>query len=95
MKLKLLATSHHRNGVCGTPFNIHLFQSDGETLLGIDFGGMDFAVVDPAKAAAGDIAFGSNSFRGDHFAEAVRALAKKAKPAVADGALFVNWGVKK
>jgi hypothetical protein len=93
-KLELIATSHHRNGICGAPFNVSLFKdTDGTTKLFVDFGNSNYAVLQVDKLAADDIAFGSNSWRGDHYADEVRALAKNAGPSVADGALFVRHPV--
>lgn len=95
MKKKLLSASHHRNGITGTPFDVALIKDeDGSTKVCIDFGGSDFAVLQVDRLAKGDIAFGSNSWRGDHYSDEVRALMKGAKPAVARGALFVNYGTK-
>lgn len=95
MKMKLLSNSHHRNGVCGTPFDVALIKDeDGSTKVCIDFGGSDFAVLQVDRLAEGDIAFGSNSWRGDRYADKVRELTKNAEPSVAKGALFVNWGTK-
>ena len=93
MKTKLIATSHHRNGICGDPFNVHLFKDEDGIKVAVDFGEMRFAVLQVDKLAKNDIAFGSNSFRGDHFADEIRELACKAKPDVAKGAFFVNYGV--
>lgn len=40
MKLKLLNKSHHRNGICGNPFNVFLFKDEDKSIkLAIDFGG--------------------------------------------------------
>ncbi len=93
MKTKLITTSHHRNGICGEPFNVHLFKDEDGIKVAVDFGEMRFAVLQVDKLAKNDIAFGSNSFRGDHFVDEIRKLANKAKPDVAEGAFFVNYGV--
>jgi hypothetical protein len=68
MKLKLIELAQHRNGICAAPFDVVLFR-DGETRkLAILFPEPGrCAVLDIAKLAAGDIAFGSNSWRGDHY----------------------------
>jgi hypothetical protein len=80
-KPKITAKSHHRNGVCGAPFDIYLFDwhDEGTTrhMIGIDFGDRAFAVLDTALLANGDIAFGSNSWRGDHFEAEVRKAGAK------------------
>lgn len=72
MQRKVLASDTHRNGIAGTPFAVTLFRdTDGATMLGIRFLGDDpmaVAVLDVAKLAAGDIAFFSNSWRGDTYA---------------------------
>lgn len=77
MKLKIIATAHHRNGICGAPFTAVLFEDtgpEGSRKIGILFDEpYHCAVLDVAKLAAGDIAFGSNSFRGDHFESQLRA----------------------
>ena len=71
MKLKIIDIDRHRNGVGGEPFNIVLFQDrgrEGTRKLGIIFDEPNYcAVLDVAKLAAGDIAFGSNSWRGDDY----------------------------
>lgn len=93
-KLKLIATSHHRNGVSGDPFNVSLFKdADGTTKVFIDFGNSSYAVLQVDKMASGDIAFGSNSWRGDHYAAEVRRMAESAGPAVASSALFVRYPI--
>lgn len=95
MKMKLLSNSHHRNGVCGTPFDVALIRDeDGSTKVCIDFGGSDFAVLQVDLLAQGDVAFGSNSWRGDHYADQVRKLMRGAQPDVANDAFFVNYGTK-
>ena len=69
---------HHRNGVSGAPFNVVLFTDHGphgSRKLGIVFeAAHHVAVFDLAKLAAGDIAFGSNSWRGDQFEPRLRRL---------------------
>jgi hypothetical protein len=69
---------HHRNGVAGAPFNVVLFTDHGphgSRKLGIVFeAAYHVAVFDLAKLAAGDIAFGSNSWRGDQFERMLRAM---------------------
>jgi hypothetical protein len=76
MKLTIIATARHRNGVHGAPFDVVLFQEKGRSAsrkVGIVF---DLphccAVLDVAMLAAGDIAFGSNSWRGDHYEDSLR-----------------------
>ena len=65
-----------RNGVCGAPFDVVLFEDqgpDGSRKIAILFEGDSLcAVLDVAKLAASDIAFGSNSWRGDDYESALR-----------------------
>ncbi len=71
MKLKIINIAFHRNGICGAPIHVILFQDDdleGSRKVGIVFELEGHcAVLDVAKLAQGDIAFGSNSWRGDHY----------------------------
>jgi hypothetical protein len=95
-KVEIIAQSSHRNGVCGDPFNVALFRDgeDGTIKLAVDFGGMAFAVLQVDKLAAGDIAFGSNSWRGDRYAEKVRAACNGMAPESTPDALCVAWPLK-
>ena len=78
IKVKLLSHAHHRNGISGAPFEVCLFdateQGDTTTMVGILFDDVKgaVAVFDLAKLAAGDIAFGSNSWRGDEYEKPLR-----------------------
>ena len=76
MKLKIIDFAHHRNGICGAPFDVVLFEDSGPEAsrkVGILFEEPHHcAVLDVAKLAAGDIAFGSNSWRGDNYEQALR-----------------------
>jgi hypothetical protein len=69
MKINIIAIAHHRNGVCAAPFDVVLFKdrgTDGSRKVAILFDEQHHcAVLDVAKLAAGDIAFRSNSWRGD------------------------------
>ncbi len=71
MSLKIIAIDHHRNGICGAPFAAVLFEDsgpEGGRKLGIVFHEPHHcAVLDIARLAAGDIAFGRNSWRGDQY----------------------------
>ncbi|MFZ1932672.1 MAG: hypothetical protein WCB27_25385 [Thermoguttaceae bacterium] len=71
MKLKIIHTAHHRNGVHGASFDLVLFKDRGperSRKIGILFEQPHHcAVLDVAKLAQGDIAFGSNSWRGDEY----------------------------
>jgi len=75
MKLKILATARHRNGVAGSPFDVVLFKVQREqgVKVGVLFDDPgSCAVLDVTLLAAGDIAFGSNSWRGDDYEPALR-----------------------
>ena len=75
MKLKILDTAHHRNGVAGSPFDVVLFKVLREhgVKVGILFDAPgSCAILDVTMLAAGDIAFGSNSWRGDEYEPALR-----------------------
>jgi hypothetical protein len=76
MKLKIIKIDHHRNGICGAPFDVVLFHDEGpegSRKVAILFEQKyHCAVLDVAKLAAGDIAFGSNSWRGDRFESSLR-----------------------
>ena len=77
MKLKIIATDRHRNGVGGAPFEVVLFKVAREPgrKVAILFDAADhFAVLDVDLLAAGDIAFGSNSWRGDDYEPALRCI---------------------
>lgn len=71
MKLKIISMARHRNGVCGEPFEVALFKDrgpEGSRKVAILFEQPRYcAVLDVAKLAAGDIEFGSNSWRGDNY----------------------------
>ena len=76
MKLKIITIDRHRNGVAGALFNVVLFKdrgAGGSRKVGIVFDQDGHcAVLDIVKLAAGDIAFGSNSWRGDDYESALR-----------------------
>jgi hypothetical protein len=84
MKLKIIDTAHHRNGICGAPFSVILFEDsgpEGSRKVAILFDEpYHCAVLDVARLAAGDIAFGSNSFRGDHYEPHLRAAIAYSPP---------------
>lgn len=71
MRTDIIAIARHRNGVGGAPFHAVLFEDDGpegSRKVAIVFGEPHHvAVPDVARLAAGDIAFGSNSWRGDEY----------------------------
>jgi hypothetical protein len=76
MKLKIIDIAFHRNGICGAPFDVVLFQDhgpEGSRKVAILFEEpYHCAVLDVTKLAAGNIAFGSNSFRGDIYEPELR-----------------------
>ena len=76
MKLTINAIACHRNGICGEPFEVVLFEDqgpEGSRKVAILFEEPHYcAVLDVAKLAAGDIAFGSNSWRGDNYEPSLR-----------------------
>ncbi len=77
MKLKIIDTARHRNGVHGAPFHVALFKQRGssECKLAILFDEPNHcAVLDMDLLANGDIAFGSNSWRGDEYERHLRAI---------------------
>ena len=80
MKLKILAIGYHRNGICGAPFDVVLFEDKGPegsrkvaVLFEVPY---HCAVLDVDKLAAGDIAAGSNAWRGDHYEPHLRKAIK-------------------
>jgi hypothetical protein len=67
------AKDHHRNGVTGEPFNVYIFNDpENGRMVGIDFGGARFAVLNIEQLSKGDIAFMSNSWKGEDYAPFVR-----------------------
>ena len=85
MKLTIIDIAHHRNGIGGAPFTAVIFEDtgpEGSRKIGILFDEpYHCAVLDIAKLAAGDIAFGSNSFRGDHYEAHLRTATADYPPA--------------
>lgn len=72
---EIFAYARHRNGICGAPFNVFLFDDGASLKLGILFDEPDHcAVFDLEKLSQRDIAFGSNSYRGDLYADYLRRL---------------------
>ena len=68
MKLSIIDTNYHRNGICGAPFDVALFEDhgpQGSRKVAILFEEHSHcAILDIAKLTQGDIAFRSNSWRG-------------------------------
>jgi hypothetical protein len=73
MKLSIIDIAHHRNGISAAPFHVVVFN-DGESVkIGVVFEqASHLAVFDLAKLAKADIAFGSNSYRGDQYEPRLR-----------------------
>ena len=82
--ITVIAKAYHRNGICGAPFHAIVFDDDGTEAsrkLGIVFDQeAHCAVLDITKLANGDIAFGSNSWRGDTYEPALRSAIRQAEP---------------
>jgi hypothetical protein len=76
MKLTLEQIEYHRNGICGAPFHVMIFQDSEEgRMLGIVFDEpYHGAVFNLDKLALGNIAFGVNSWRGDRYEPQLRQL---------------------
>lgn len=74
MKITLEQVHRHRNGICGSPFDVIVFRDlDEGRMLAIVFDTEhDVAVFNLDKLLRGDIAFGSNSWRGDHYEPRLR-----------------------
>lgn len=69
MKLSIENIQRHRNGIAGAPISVLLFVDPDEgRMVGIVFEQeYHVAVLNIDKLAQGDIAFGSNSWRGDRY----------------------------
>ncbi|MEW4569516.1 hypothetical protein AB1L88_16750 [Tautonia sp. JC769] len=74
MNLTIENIQHHRNGICGAPFYVLLFRDPDEgRMLGVVFDEPHHvAVFNLDKLAAGNIAFGVNSWRGDRYEPSLR-----------------------
>ena len=86
MKLRIEQLQHHRNGICGAPFHVLIFHDPDEgRMLGIVFEEQHHvAAFNLDKLALGNIAFSSNSWRGDryepHLRRAIQRRAKEVQP---------------
>jgi len=91
MKLKIIDIAHHRTGIDGAPFAVVLFEDQDmecSRKVAILFEQPHHcAVLDVDKLAAGDIAFGSNSWRGDRFEQSLREAIKTLDQAIEAGLL--------
>src|SRR5271157_4794749 len=87
MKLTIIDIAYHRNGICGAPFATVLFEDrgpEGSRKIAILFEAeYHCAVLDIAQLTEGDIAFGSNSWRGDTFEPHLRAALANSQAAEA------------
>lgn len=74
--LQIVDADSHRNGVAGIPFKVALVDdpNDGDTKLVIMFPEQYYTAVLSLDKLINheDIAFGSNSFRGDRYDDALR-----------------------
>jgi hypothetical protein len=88
MNLTIIDIAFHRNGICGAPFNVVLFEDhgpEGSRKVAILFDEpYHCAVLDVAKLAQGDIAFGSNSWRGDTYETNLRREIARRQNAIDD-----------
>jgi len=74
-RVHVKAIASHRNGIGGAPFHVVIFDEDQAAhpdergrKVGIVFESSSYtAVLDIGKLTEGDIAFGSNSWRGDQY----------------------------
>ena len=74
--MEIITSDHHRNGISGCPFTVHLIREGDDTKVVIMFDGHEdcVAVLSVDQLAKGDIFFGSNSWRGDVYASEIKAL---------------------
>lgn len=79
MKLHIENIQLHRNGICGAPFHVLLFRDPDEgRMVGIVFNeDCHVAVFNFDMLALGNIAFGVNSWRGDHYEPHLREAVKR------------------
>ena len=94
MKIKINNIQYHRNGICGEPFYvINFVDKEIGNMIGVVFPIYDekkdqyindfnpkVAVFKTKLLGQGNINFGENSFRGDHFSdELIKAINKNNK----------------
>jgi hypothetical protein len=76
MKLRIIDIASHRNGVSGESFYVVLFndseRADRRKVAILFERPFQCAVLAVGKLANGDIAFGSNSWRGDDYEPSLR-----------------------
>jgi hypothetical protein len=65
--------ARHRNGIAGEPFYVVKFTEGKDAMLGIVFDAPHHvAVFNQRLLSDGKIAFGSNSFRAEHYEKPLR-----------------------
>lgn len=80
-RLRVLDHDRHRNGICGAPFTVAIIEDSESCKLAILFDAPDHcAVLDLEKLSNGDIAFGSNSYRGDCYEPGLRRMLARLNP---------------
>jgi len=74
-KIEIIDVEHHRNGISGAPFKVALIDdantSDVKLVIMFEAEGHT-AVLSLDKLIEEDISFGSNSWRGDVYEDALR-----------------------
>ena len=77
----IVEIARHRNGICGAPFHVVLFNDSELThsyKLGIVFDSPHHvAILDFERLVRSNIAFGENSYRGDVYEAPLRAAIAK------------------
>lgn len=77
-RITVETVARHRNGVAGAPFHVVLFRDEEGRKLAVVFGEIGHvAVLDLTLAAAGEVRFGFNSFRGDVYEPLLRAAVEE------------------
>jgi len=75
---KVIDIQYHRNGIAGAGFHVILFKSGKQNMMGVVFEDVGYcAVFDTDMLNAGNIKFGSNSWRGDNYEPELRNAIKK------------------
>lgn len=85
----------HRNGVCGEPFHVVLFRCKNtqRDMVGIVFGtSRHCAVLDVNMAAAGNVRFAENSWRGDEYEHMLRLAIRDSVFAPDAESMMLNHG---
>lgn len=77
---KVIDVAYHRNGISGTGFHVVLFidRETKQKMIGVvvtgDNNPHNAFVLSVDKLADDDIAFGSNSWRGDNYSQELKAV---------------------